>query len=61
MQILILEGRQKELATALEDPAAYEPGGRAMELNRELSAVIEDLARINAQWEAAAAQVQSPD
>jgi ATP-binding cassette subfamily F protein 3 len=61
MQILILEGRQKELAAALEDPAAYEPGGRAMELNRELSAVIEDLARINAQWEAAAAEVQPAD
>jgi ATP-binding cassette subfamily F protein 3 len=61
MQILILEGRQKELAAALEDPAAYEPGGRAMELNRELSAVIEDLARINAQWESAAAEVQPAD
>ncbi|HEX5176106.1 MAG TPA: ATP-binding cassette domain-containing protein, partial [Chthoniobacteraceae bacterium] len=54
MRIVALEGRQRELATALEDPAAYEKGGAAMELNRELMAVAEDLARLTAAWEEAA-------
>jgi ATP-binding cassette subfamily F protein 3 len=54
MRIVALEGRQRELATALEDPAAYEKGGAAMELNRELMAVAEDLARLTAEWETAA-------
>ena len=38
-KIAALEGQQKELAAALEDPAAYEPGGRATAINRDLSAV----------------------
>jgi ATP-binding cassette subfamily F protein 3 len=54
MRIVALEGRQRELATALEDPAAYEKGGAAMELNRELLAVAEDLTRLTAEWEEAA-------
>ncbi|HEX4665951.1 MAG TPA: ATP-binding cassette domain-containing protein, partial [Chthoniobacterales bacterium] len=37
MQIATLEGRQKELAAELEDPVVYEPGGRAVAINRELS------------------------
>src|SRR5256714_1695953 len=39
MQILKLEGRQKELSEELEKPETYEPGGPAMQLNRELLAV----------------------
>jgi hypothetical protein len=54
-QIAALEGRQKELAAALEDPAAYEAGGRAMEINRELAAVSESLNRLNLDWENATA------
>jgi ATP-binding cassette subfamily F protein 3 len=54
MRIVALEGRQGELAAALEDPAAYEKGGSAMELNRELLAVAEELARWTAEWENAA-------
>jgi len=38
MKIAALEGQQRELVTALEDPVAYQPGGRAVALNRELSA-----------------------
>jgi ATP-binding cassette subfamily F protein 3 len=53
MKIATLEGQQKELVAALEDPAAYEPGGRAVTINRELSAVIDDLARVSAEWETA--------
>ena len=57
MRIVTLEGRQRELVAALEDPAAYEKGGAAMELNRELMAVTEDLARFTADWEEAARQL----
>src|SRR6202008_1260928 len=32
MQILKLEGRQKELTAELEKPETYEPGGPAMQL-----------------------------
>ncbi len=51
MRIAALEGQQKELVAALEDPAVYEPGGRAVAINRELSAVAEDLALVTAEWE----------
>ena len=51
MHILSLEGRQKELTAELEKPETYERGGAAMELNRELLAVSEELARATAEWE----------
>jgi ATP-binding cassette subfamily F protein 3 len=57
MQIAALEGQQKELVAALEDPAAYESGGRAVAINRELSAVADDLARLTHEWESATAAV----
>src|SRR4051812_44220988 len=50
-QIATLESRQKELVAALEDPAAYESGGNATSINRELSAVTKDLARVPREWE----------
>lgn len=56
MQILTLEGRQKELTAELEKPETYEPGGAAMELNREMMATEENLARLTAEWESLAAQ-----
>ena len=55
MQIATLEGRQKELAAELEDPAVYEPGGRAVTINRELSTVSDELNRLTAEWEVATA------
>ncbi len=55
MQIATLEGEQKELAAALEDPAAYEAGGRAVAINRDLAAVCENLERLNSEWEKASA------
>jgi ATP-binding cassette subfamily F protein 3 len=55
MKIAALEGQQKELVLALEDPAAYEAGGRAVAINRELSAVTADLARLTAEWESVTA------
>jgi hypothetical protein len=52
MQFPALEGQQKELAAALEDPAAYTPGGHAIAINRDLSALSHDLARLTAEWKA---------
>ncbi|MGH7984033.1 MAG: ABC-F family ATP-binding cassette domain-containing protein, partial [Candidatus Udaeobacter sp.] len=57
MKIAALEGQQKELAVALEDPTAYEPGGRATAINRDLSSVADDLARLTAEWEKHATHV----
>jgi ATP-binding cassette subfamily F protein 3 len=51
MQILHLEGRQKDLVAALEQPEAYEAGGNASNLNRELAGVARDLQRVTAEWE----------
>jgi ATP-binding cassette subfamily F protein 3 len=56
-KIAALERQQKELVLALGDPAAYEPGGRAMSINRELAAVTADLARLTNKWETLTATV----
>ena len=54
-KIAALEDQQKELAAALKDPAAYTPAGRAAVINRDLSTVADDLARLTAEWESVAA------
>src|SRR5437016_4820284 len=59
-KIAALEGQQKELAAALEDPAAYTPGGRATAINRDLSALSHDLARLTSEWESVTAMVSAP-
>ena len=51
MQILKLEGRQKELTAELEKPETYERGGAATQLNRELQAITTDMERLTAEWE----------
>jgi ATP-binding cassette subfamily F protein 3 len=56
-QIAALEENQKELVAALEDPSAYEVGGNAVSINRELAEVIADLARLTNEWESATATV----
>ena len=56
MKILNLEGRQKDLAAELEKPESYAAGGSAMQLNRDLLAVTEELERLTARWEALAAK-----
>jgi len=56
-QIAALEAQQKELVAALEDPAVYEVGGKAVSINRELSNVTADLARLTNEWETATATV----
>ena len=60
MKIAALEGQQKELAAALEDPATYQPGGSATTINRDLSALTHDLARLTAEWESVTATVNTP-
>jgi ATP-binding cassette subfamily F protein 3 len=57
MHIAALEGQQKELALELESPAVYEAGGRAVAINRELSAVSDELERLTTEWEKATAEV----
>ena len=51
MRIFSLEARQKELSLELEKPETYEAGGAAMQLNRELLTVQEELERTTAEWE----------
>ena len=58
-KIAALEGQQKELAAALEDPATYQPGGSATTINRDLSALTHDLARLTAEWESVTATVNA--
>jgi len=52
--IATLEARQVELTAELEKPGTYEKGGAAMQLNRELSKIADDLKRLTAEWETAA-------
>jgi ATP-binding cassette subfamily F protein 3 len=54
MRIFALEGRQKEIAAELEKPDAYDAGGDAVKLNRELMAVTAELERVMSEWTAKA-------
>jgi ATP-binding cassette subfamily F protein 3 len=54
MRIATLEARQSELTAELEKAETYERGGTAMELNRELLGVTDELARLTREWEALA-------
>ena len=53
-EIARLEQLQKDFTAELENPETYQKSGRAVVVNRELSAVIEDLARATEDWEEAA-------
>jgi ATP-binding cassette subfamily F protein 3 len=50
-RILGLEFRQKELATSLEQPEVHEDSGRAMQVNKELKSVTEELRALSPEWE----------
>jgi ATP-binding cassette subfamily F protein 3 len=56
-EIQELEGRHKELAAELENPATYEKGGRAMELNREWQQTAHRLKELGQEWEQAATRL----
>ncbi|MFZ9683088.1 MAG: ABC-F family ATP-binding cassette domain-containing protein [Cephaloticoccus sp.] len=51
-----LEATQGELTAELEDPASYQ-NGKAQHLNRELSAVVDQITAATAAWEAAATRL----
>ena len=57
MRILHLEGRQKDLTEELEKPESYAAGGNAMQLNRDLMAISDELVKVTAEWEKLAAQM----
>jgi ATP-binding cassette subfamily F protein 3 len=56
-EIQQLEGRHKELAAELENPATYEKGGRAMQLNREWQETDHRLKALSQEWEQASLQL----
>ncbi len=56
-EIRNLEARQAELTQELEKPETYEKAGRAMEVNRDLMELQDQLAELNGQWEKAATQL----
>lgn len=56
-QIHELERRQTELTAELEKPETYEKTGQVMQLNRELTHVIDELHRLTAEWESAAGKL----
>jgi len=49
-----LEAAQAELTAALEAPETYQQPGKAQHLNRELSAIVDQITAATAEWEAAA-------
>ena len=56
-EIQALELKQTELAAELEKPESY-AGGRAMQINRELMEVVDELAAKTTEWEAAAVKLE---
>ncbi|MEI6713894.1 MAG: ABC-F family ATP-binding cassette domain-containing protein [Verrucomicrobiota bacterium] len=56
-RILELEKKQALLTKDLEDPASYQDAGRAVQLNRELLAVQQELEAATAKWEALASEL----
>ena len=59
MQIATLEGRKAELTAELEKPETYAAGGSAMQFNRELLQVTEEIERITAAWESLAEKIKA--
>jgi ATP-binding cassette subfamily F protein 3 len=52
-----LEAQQSELTTALEAPETYTIAGKAQHLNRELTAVVDQLTAATAEWEKKAGEL----
>ena len=52
-----LETKQSEITSALEDPASYADKGKFHHLNRELSAVVDQLTGATTAWETAATKL----
>ncbi|MEI6076867.1 MAG: ATP-binding cassette domain-containing protein, partial [Verrucomicrobiota bacterium] len=56
-EIADLEAKERDYAAELEKPETYHSGGRATQINRELSHVTDRLAEATREWEQAAAQM----
>ncbi len=56
-EIALLESQERELAAELEKPETYHSGGRATQINRELSHVSDRLPEVTAQWEKASQEL----
>jgi ATP-binding cassette subfamily F protein 3 len=53
-----LDVKQSELAAELEAPETYSTPGKAQNLNRELTSVVDQIATATAEWEKAASQLE---
>jgi len=56
-EIADLEAKERDYAAELEKPETYHSGGRATQINRELSHVTTRLEAANAEWEKAVAEL----
>lgn len=56
-----LEAKQNEITDALESPETYNDPGKAHHLNRELSAVVDQISQATAEWEAAGEKLFEAD
>lgn len=56
-----LEAKQNEITDALESPQTYTDPGKAHHLNRELSAIVDEIAQATAEWEAAGEKLFEAD
>jgi ATP-binding cassette subfamily F protein 3 len=56
-EIADLEAKERDYAAELEKPETYHSGGRATQINRELSQVTDRLEAANAEWEKAVADL----
>ena len=56
-----LEAKQTELAGALESPETYTVAGRAQQLNRELTAVTDQIQQATQAWEQAASRLEAAE
>ena len=56
-EIADLEAKERDYAAELEKPETYHSGGRATQINRELTQVTDRLEAANAEWESAGAEL----
>jgi ATP-binding cassette, subfamily F, member 3 len=56
-QVSELEAKQAELTADLESPETYQQPGKAQHLNRELSAIVDQITTATEEWEKAAGRL----
>ena len=60
-EIADLEAKERDYAAELEKPETYHSGGRATQINRELTLVTDRLEAANAEWEKAVAELAATE